>query len=265
MFLLSSACCRRATWVAILVEVVCLCSIVCYAARAAGDLDLQAPGVQRGSVPGHRVAADPRRGRQCAGPLQADTSRGAGPTALLLSLRSAIGSCVWHEPSHKLAALPLCAAPTLRGTVLQPSCQPTPRWLGVLQDAVRGEFREVAKLLSDNGGRIHEDGGLVRMCRTSYGQVWCPPARCCAAAALLCSRLCSTLHCWVVSSCGHAARNDGSLLRCRWSCVTASWRAFLAMFRSRCLTLTQSGERSGCRLCLRLCRSAGLQLPHASK
>ena len=31
-----------------------------------------------------------------------------------------------------------------------------------LQDAVRGEFREVAKLLSDNGGRIYEDGGLVR-------------------------------------------------------------------------------------------------------
>lgn len=29
------------------------------------------------------------------------------------------------------------------------------------QDAVRGEFREVAKLLSDNGGRVYEDGALV--------------------------------------------------------------------------------------------------------
>ena len=37
---------------------------------------------------------------------------------------------------------------------------PLPRCF--LQDAVRGEFREVAKLLSDNGGRIYEDGGLVR-------------------------------------------------------------------------------------------------------
>ncbi|KAI7841021.1 hypothetical protein COHA_005249 [Chlorella ohadii] len=32
-----------------------------------------------------------------------------------------------------------------------------------LEDAVRGEFREVAKLLSDNGGRIYEDGGLVEL------------------------------------------------------------------------------------------------------
>jgi hypothetical protein len=30
-----------------------------------------------------------------------------------------------------------------------------------LQDAVRGEFREVAKLLSDNGGKVFEEGSLV--------------------------------------------------------------------------------------------------------
>ncbi|KAL4446296.1 hypothetical protein ABPG77_003103 [Micractinium sp. CCAP 211/92] len=32
-----------------------------------------------------------------------------------------------------------------------------------LEDAVRGEFREVAKLLSDNGGKVYEDGGLVEL------------------------------------------------------------------------------------------------------
>ena len=28
---------------------------------------------------------------------------------------------------------------------------------------MRGEFREVAKLLTDNGGRVFEDGGLVEL------------------------------------------------------------------------------------------------------
>ena len=28
---------------------------------------------------------------------------------------------------------------------------------------MRGEFREVAKLLSDNGGKVFEDGGLVEL------------------------------------------------------------------------------------------------------
>lgn len=32
-----------------------------------------------------------------------------------------------------------------------------------LEDAVRGEFREVAKLLTDNGGKVFEDGGLVEL------------------------------------------------------------------------------------------------------
>ena len=35
--------------------------------------------------------------------------------------------------------------------------KPPPR----LQDAVRGEFREVAKLLSDNGGQVWEESGLI--------------------------------------------------------------------------------------------------------
>lgn len=34
----------------------------------------------------------------------------------------------------------------------------------LLQDAVRGEFREVAKLLSDNGGKVYEVGGLGNSC-----------------------------------------------------------------------------------------------------
>eukprot|EP00887_Chlorella_sp_A99_P006013 scaffold27.g6013.t1 len=32
-----------------------------------------------------------------------------------------------------------------------------------LEDAVRGEFREVAKLLTDNGGKVFEEGGLVEL------------------------------------------------------------------------------------------------------
>ncbi len=40
-----------------------------------------------------------------------------------------------------------------RQTVI-PCCAPA------LQDAVRGEFREVAKLLSDNGGKVYEVGAL---------------------------------------------------------------------------------------------------------
>lgn len=57
----------------------------------------------------------------------------------------------------------------------------------MLQDAVRGEFREVAKLLSDNGGRIHEDGGLVRMSMASCGVpslVLACPLRCGCSRAL---------------------------------------------------------------------------------
>ena len=32
-----------------------------------------------------------------------------------------------------------------------------------LQDAVRGEFREVAKLLTDNGGKVYEVGVMLGM------------------------------------------------------------------------------------------------------
>lgn len=40
----------------------------------------------------------------------------------------------------------------------------TPLLPVLLQDAVRGEFREVAKLLSDNGGKVYEVGGLGTSC-----------------------------------------------------------------------------------------------------
>lgn len=54
-----------------------------------------------------------------------------------------------------------------------------------LQDAVRSEFREVAKLLSDNGGRIYEDGGLVRvwLAGVAGAAKWRPSCPGCHSAA----------------------------------------------------------------------------------
>ncbi len=39
------------------------------------------------------------------------------------------------------------------------------------QDAVRGEFREVAKLLIDHGGKVYEDG-QVRYSAASAATLW---------------------------------------------------------------------------------------------
>ena len=79
------------------------------------------------------------------------------PTPLVLTpLPSRLYFAV--HPALRCAALrcaALCCA-VLCCAVL--CCAPCP-----VQDAVRGEFREVAKLLSDNQGRVHEEGGLVEL------------------------------------------------------------------------------------------------------
>lgn len=49
-----------------------------------------------------------------------------------------------------------CAAQHRDGLALPTDAGPLP--CPLLQDAVRGEFREVAKLLSDNGGKVYEVG-----------------------------------------------------------------------------------------------------------
>lgn len=83
------------------------------------------------------------------------------------SMRALIGSvCTWTR------ARLFCKPPPAKGggwhesarlCPLPPRCPPSSLVCGVgcvcpyVQDAVRGEFREVAKLLIDHGGKVYED------------------------------------------------------------------------------------------------------------
>lgn len=70
---------------------------------------VQAPGGQRGGVPGHRVAADAGGGCQCPGPLQADAAGGASlvasawwPVLLMPVCRGMVGPADRRRAAQRL-------------------------------------------------------------------------------------------------------------------------------------------------------------------